>query len=386
MRKHRLQGFTLVELLVVIAIIGILIALLLPAVQAAREAARRIQCTNNVKQICLAMHTHHDANNAFPPGHTSCTDPKSIATASHGTTATCSGPGWLALLMPQMEQSALYDNLMKCLDTSAHVGQCAVETAKSTPAQLLLLVGNTTPAALLCPSAKVMSESERFNAYGYKTSKLAKGNYAANFGCSNCLGTVDSTIAIPKANNCKVPAGPFGIVTLDNWALGSKDTTAKGRWKAGLGKGKNFGDMSIDGTSNTVAVSEILGFDNKTDVRGVWLVGIMGGSAFVTRKPPNSQNTKENQSDSKILGGPWDTIVGCGANNLNTGKDLACNKSSDEKNGKIGTFATARSRHKGVVVTGLCDASVRTVSDNIDIIVWHAMGTRSGREPISETR
>jgi hypothetical protein len=78
--------------------------------------------------------------------------------------------------------------------------------------------------------------------------------------------------------------------------------------------------------------------------------------------------------------------VGCGANNLNTGKDLACNKSSDEKNGKIGTFATARSRHKGVVVTGLCDASVRTVSDNIDIIVWHAMGTRSGREPISETR
>ncbi len=86
-------GFTLVELLVVIAIIGILIALLLPAVQAAREAARRMQCTNNLKQIALAMHTYHDALRIFPPG--SISDPR--------------GHTWYTFVLPFMEQRALYD-------------------------------------------------------------------------------------------------------------------------------------------------------------------------------------------------------------------------------------------------------------------------------------
>ena len=94
--SHR-RGFTLVELLVVIAIIGILIALLLPAVQAAREAARRMQCTNNLKQLALACHNHHDTNGELPSG-TMC-DP------SRGSF----GFSWIAQVLPHIEMESLYD-------------------------------------------------------------------------------------------------------------------------------------------------------------------------------------------------------------------------------------------------------------------------------------
>ena len=95
---HR-AGFTLVELLVVIAIIGILIALLLPAVQAAREAARRAQCTNNLKQFGLAVHNYHDTYGSFPMGWM-------IDTSHSGNP---SGWGWQVYLMPFMEQGTLFD-------------------------------------------------------------------------------------------------------------------------------------------------------------------------------------------------------------------------------------------------------------------------------------
>ena len=87
------RGFTLIELLVVIAIIAVLIALLLPAVQAAREAARRIQCTNNLKQIGLAMHNYQSANNSLPPG---------IKGSIWGT--------WLVFILPYVEQGPLFNS------------------------------------------------------------------------------------------------------------------------------------------------------------------------------------------------------------------------------------------------------------------------------------
>lgn len=97
--SKRQPGFTLVELLVVIAIIGVLVALLLPAVQAAREAARRMSCSNNLKQLALALHTYHDSNRKFPPGNIT----------EGGCCGTRSRVSWAISILPYIEQQALMD-------------------------------------------------------------------------------------------------------------------------------------------------------------------------------------------------------------------------------------------------------------------------------------
>ena len=131
LRRRSHSGFTLVELLVVIAIIGILIALLLPAVQAAREAARRSQCSNNMKQLGLALHNYHDVYNVLPPG----------GMRDVSTTILANGLAWNVLILPFMEQQPLYDqfNFLLTPDNS-----CA--GAPNTT------IARTPVAGFLCPS------------------------------------------------------------------------------------------------------------------------------------------------------------------------------------------------------------------------------------------
>src|SRR6202044_2188552 len=98
------RGFTLIELLVVIAIIAVLIALLLPAVQSAREAARRVSCTNNLKQLGIALLSYHDSMGAFPPGYLSLMDPVTFDNDGPGW-------GWASRSLNQMEQSSLFNSI-----------------------------------------------------------------------------------------------------------------------------------------------------------------------------------------------------------------------------------------------------------------------------------
>ena len=151
--KTRRRGFTLIELLVVIAIIAILIALLLPAVQQAREAARRTQCKNNLKQLGLAFHNYHDVSLAFPPGwindHSRWRTPGGDNVNSHhGNDENGAQWAWSAFLMPYIDQAPAFETL----GVSAQRADQAVETALTNPDGPIGLVLTTPMSAFRCPS------------------------------------------------------------------------------------------------------------------------------------------------------------------------------------------------------------------------------------------
>jgi len=152
---QRRKAFTLIELLVVIAIIAVLIALLLPAVQAAREAARRMQCTNNMKQLALACHNHHDSLGRLPYG---VFEPYAVANKDISIDAKNPfGPNWLIYILPYVEQTSLYNSC----NVAGYPGPNAVivQDGKTTPTGVNLEWRNTTIrgtviSAFLCPSDK----------------------------------------------------------------------------------------------------------------------------------------------------------------------------------------------------------------------------------------
>ena len=341
------SAFTLVELLVVITIIGILIALLLPAVQAAREAARRAQCSNNLKQIGLALHNHHQSHGSFPPGVPTCTANYWI-TGGIQAGAYCEGPGWAVNILNEMEQSALAQSAYNMMGYRWHAPDDLPNMATAPDTN----VGNTTPAAYICPSADKMRE--RVSSWDLES--MSKGNYAANFGADNYLSFEDST-----------EAGAFGVVMLPDcpgrvtqsgWV-----SDQLGTWKMGYGEGTRVADIR-DGTSNTLAVSEVIGYNHHADGRGAWIASTAGGSTFMARTTPDS---RDNDNLAMCYSGiPADDIRHCTQN---------------RSDGNI--WAAARSRHPGGVNAAMCDGSSRFFSDSIDLLTWRALATREGGETVS---
>jgi prepilin-type N-terminal cleavage/methylation domain-containing protein/prepilin-type processing-associated H-X9-DG protein len=383
-------GFTLIELLVVIAIIAVLIGLLLPAVQKVREAAARMQCQNNLKQLTLACHNVESSAGSFPPGlprilQAQQSNAPYAATASNpvpgsgtpapgepplwlvwGNSSTffgtrCYGPSWPFHVLSEMEQNALANLVPVAAELDGTFGTEAnpSDNMDGQPFRRADRDFQSTLARriLNCPSSGHKPDVHFSN---ISLENLMKGNYVGCWGGGN-FGSAASF-------SPTTTSGVFGLVDVPKWPLLSR---------LGAGRGTRMTSI-LDGTSNTILFSELLPYDVDTlgastssplgrnrDLRGAVLLPAAGGNLFTTFTQPNSTTP--------------DNIVSCETTIPANQFRLNCTQNQADGN----TWAAARSKHTGGVNASMADGSVRFYTDNINVAIWQALGSMAGGEVAS---
>ena len=324
---RRSYGFTLVELLVVIAIIGVLIALLLPAVQAAREAARRMSCTNNLKQLALGVHQYHDALGSFPIGE-------------NGT----QGDTWGAYILPYIEQMEIYDRLV-FNGEAAHVGdtwnvqwawpapELYPSMTSQNPSHRNIAACETVLPVFRCPSATIDLHVHDWSVDGWHVMRRVP--------CT-CLGCAS------------------GIVM--------DDTSSNFEWLDGVffnKSGVRIADIK-DGTHQTIMIGEAVP-DMPTKLereqqsafgpKDHWYIG------------SDDVDTGNGLDHSEVLG--------------STGVPMNLTRVEAFAQGYIrGYELTFGSMHPGGCNVALCDGSVRYFSENLSLDVWRYLGQRADRKTL----
>ncbi len=334
MRGHRVHcvrrrcAFTLVELLVVIAIIGVLVALLLPAVQAAREAARRQQCQSNLRQLSLGLMNYESARGAFPAAFEfpQNLDPAQLPLPTIG-------PNWAIRLLPYIEQAAVYgqiDQTVKALGTwPGGKAPAQIGHANNAPVRMAVL------PVFRCPSDTNYSDTMmRFTAAAGAT-EWARGNYAANAGNGPLFNRAGDGIFGPES---------------DGWLDGRR------RGVIGPNVGARLKGIT-DGTSNTLMLGEVRAGITALDRRGTWALGQAGASVlfwFGQTGDDNGPNVCSPLAD--------DTAGLTAADNDLMMKECMPDYTGDNAQNQ----ATVRSTHAGGVNVGLVDGSAHFISDEVD--------------------
>ncbi|MEX0727127.1 MAG: DUF1559 domain-containing protein [Planctomycetaceae bacterium] len=311
--KKLKRGFTLIELLVVIAIIAVLIALLLPAVQQAREAARRTQCLNNMKQIGLAFHNYHDAYNMFPPGY--------IAKIPNNKTSSERGCwAWGTFILPYIDNANLY-NLM-------NPGPLTPDQVVATPAGLLAM---QTPLAMFrCPT----------------DTGPALNNFDNTLPGNELAGAHYSRFITDGAN--KIPISTSNYLMVANAGDSTTPAVFPADYGPALGVGFQNSNVRIrditDGTSNTFAAGERAWKFNDL-IAGAGTVLAISADPAVNIDQGSSWNIKA--SGTNVLGITYDGPNYSASNRAHAGR----------------AFSSA---HEGGLYFLMCDGAVRFISENID--------------------
>lgn len=326
--RTRAKGFTLIELLVVIAIIGVLVGLLLPAVQAAREAARRMQCTNNLKQIGLALHNYESSVGCFPPGYLS-----SPGVGFRDPQTGDWGPGWswLTAMLPQVEQGNLYNAL--------NINLPCWDAANTTGVRVSL-------AAFVCPTAANKDTTvgvTDINLALWQNATFARSNYVHNVGW-NDIWSAPATI------------------DYENQVLGANGVMYR--------NSRTKLSEITDGLSNTVAAGERS--PNLADA--VW-PGVV----------PGAKHYSYGQFASSGTGGT-------GINYDNAGSYVGANSGPSiwedpqtihPPNSPLGHTDEMYALHPGGTNVLFCDGSVRFVKESIRLSTWQALSSRGVGEVIN---
>jgi len=350
-----------VELLVVIAIIGILVALLLPALQVARDAGRRTQCANNLKQIGLALHAYHEAHKSFPT--------QTTGARSDGGSCQSGFASWLVPILPYIEQKGLYESIDKNIGM---MDTCDLASASKYWNLTISANHRNAPAAatqiasFLCPSDSFVAQSSVMG-----TAQPAPGSYAGNVGLPPDSTGIDGTGAPLMKSN-----GFFGML----------NPRTPSSWQQPRVSIKHF----KDGLSNTAAVSERLIANAKTmaELGGgpIALQSYCGGTTGMSRSLPSwidycGHVTLPDATVSSTQGRAWISGWTFAANtymHVMPINQRSCHLYGGEDDGI--NLVTPSSRHTGGVNVLWGDGRVALIAESVDLRTWWSAGSRDGQE------